>query len=110
MKQKEIYIANLDPAKGKEQQGNRPVVIISGNILNNNLGICIICPITSKIKNYPACVIIEKNKMNNLSVKSEIITFQIRTITKDRLISKIGEITDQELQEIFNGLKKILTY
>ena len=52
MLQKDIYWANLDPIKGKEQKGKRPVVIISGNTMNKNLGIFIICPISSKIKDY----------------------------------------------------------
>ena len=51
MKQKDIYYANLDPVKGSEQRGQRPVVILSGNTMNTNMNLCIICPITSKIKN-----------------------------------------------------------
>ena len=44
MLQKDIYWANLNPTKGNEQKGERPVVIISGNTMNKNLGIFIICP------------------------------------------------------------------
>ena len=56
MFQKDIYWANLNPTKGKEQKGKRPVVIISGNTMNRNFGIFIVCPISSKIKNYAGCV------------------------------------------------------
>ncbi|MCF8359770.1 MAG: type II toxin-antitoxin system PemK/MazF family toxin [Prolixibacteraceae bacterium] len=35
MKQKEIWLVNLNPVKGSEQKGLRPAVIISGNVLNN---------------------------------------------------------------------------
>jgi mRNA interferase MazF len=110
MLQKEIYLADLNPTKGKEQKGKRPVVLISGNTMNKNLGIFIICPISSKIKNYAGCVKLEKNKINNLSENSEIITFQIRTIAKERMIKKIGEITDMELKEIFYSLNEVFYY
>ncbi len=110
MKQKEIYIANLEPVRGSEQSGKRPVVIISGNAMNDNLDIVIACPLTSFIKYYSGCVILNKNSLNGLTNDSEIITFQIRTISKHRLSKKIGEITDNELNLIFSGLNDILKY
>lgn len=110
MKQRDIYWANLNPSRGREQKGRRPVVIISGNAMNDNLGIFIICPISTKIKNYVGCLTLRKNKINNLLSDSEIITFQIRTIAKERLIKKIGEITNQELREVASLLKDVLTY
>lgn len=110
MKQKDIYWADLNPTRGREQKGYRPVVIISGNAMNDNLGIFIVCPISTKIKNYVGCLTLGRNKINNLSADSEILTFQIRAIAKERLTKKIGEITDQELQEIVNLLNDVLTY
>ena len=110
MLQKDIYWANLDPVKGKEQKGKRPVVVISGNTMNKNLGIFIICPISSKIKNYAGAVLLQKNKINKLKENSEIITFQIRTISKERMIKKIGEITDLELKAIFYSLNEVFFY
>jgi len=110
MKQREIYLINLNPTKGREQRGVRPAVIISGDTMNKNLGLCMVCPISSKIKNYACCVELRKNKINNLDSDSEIITFQSRTVAKDRLIKKIGEITEEELSKIFEGLFKVLKY
>jgi len=110
MLQRDIYLANLNPTKGREQTGKRPVVIISGNTMNKNLGIFIVCPISSKIKNYAGCIKLEKNKTNKLTENSEIITFQIRTIAKERMIKKIGEITDTELKEIFYSLNEVFYY
>lgn len=110
MIQKDIYWADLNPTKGKEQKGKRPVVIISGDTMNKNLGIFIICPISSKIKSYVGCVKLEKNKTNKLSDDSEIITFQIRTIAKERMIKKIGEITNEQLKEIFYSLNEVFYY
>lgn len=110
MLQKDIYWADLNPTKGKEQKGKRPAVIISGNTMNKNLGIFIICPISSRIKNYAGCVKIVKNKTNKLSEDSEIITFQVRTVAKERMIKKIGEITDEQLKEILYSLNEMFYY
>lgn len=110
MLQKDIYWANLNPTKGKEQKGERPVVIISGNTMNKNFGVLIVCPISTKIKNYTGTVKLEKDKINHLKENSEIITFQIRTVAKERMIKKIGGITDKQLKEIFNSLNEVFYY
>jgi mRNA interferase MazF len=110
MKQKEIWLADLNPIKGSEQSGVRPVVIISGNVMNDILGICIVCPISSKIKHFTGCIVCHKNETNGLSSDSEIITFQVRTLSKERFVKKLGEITNDELAQIKKGLNEILTY
>ena len=110
MKQKEIYLADLDQTKGSEQRGIRPVVVISGNAMNDNLEVCIVCPLSSSLKNYAGTVLISKSKVNNLDSDSEVIIFQIRTISKERLIEKIGEITNAQLNEIKIKLNEIIDY
>ena len=110
MKQGEIWMADLNPVIGSEQQGVRPVVVISGNSMNDHLGIGIVCPISSKVKNYAGCVLLKKSAENGLDYDSEVITFQVRTISKERLIRKIGEITGDQIQKIKKGLNEIMTY
>ena len=108
--QKEIHLADLSPTKGKKQKGKRPVVVISGNTMNENFDVCIVCPISSKIKNYTGSIKLDKNKINKLDEDSEILTFQIRTIAKERMIKKIGEITDEQSKEIFYSLNEVFYY
>ena len=110
MKQTEIWYADLNPTKGSEQSGHRPVLIISGNMLNKYLKIVIVCPLTTKIKNYKGNLVITPTKQNGLISKSEILTFHIRSISKDRLIKKVGSITEAELANIRSGLNDILRY
>ncbi|MBN1768623.1 MAG: type II toxin-antitoxin system PemK/MazF family toxin [Prolixibacteraceae bacterium] len=50
------------------------------------------------------------NPTNHLKSASEILTFHIRSLSKDRLVKKIGTITDQELTLIKQGLDDILRY
>ena len=52
MKQREIWMADLNPTKGSEQAGIRPVVILSGNALNDHMPVVIVAPLSTKIKNY----------------------------------------------------------
>ena len=52
MKQGEIWEMYFDPIAGSEQSGRRPALIISGNVLNTYLPVVIVCPLTTKIKNY----------------------------------------------------------
>jgi mRNA interferase MazF len=110
MKQREIWWADLNPVKGSEQRGIRPVVVISGNAMNDNLEIAIVCPLSTQIKNISGCLILEKNNTNGLSDDSEVLTFQIRTLSKERLTKKIGQITESELKTIKEGLNDILNY
>jgi len=110
MKQGEIWSADLNPVKGSEQHGYRPVVIISGNMLNKYLQIVITCPLSSKIKNYKGNIILTPDKQNGLSESSEVMVFHIRSISKGRLVKKLGNITSNELNELKLGLDDILRY
>ena len=110
MKQGEIWYANLNPIKGQEQAGIRPVVIVSGNLLNTYLNIVICCPLTTKIKNYKGNVVLQPDAKNKLKQTSEILTFHIRSISKERLTKKIGAITDDEMNRIKITLNEIMNY
>ena len=110
MRQGEIWFADLNPTKGSEQTGKRPVVIISGDTLNDALPIVIVVPITSKIKSYPTCVLLLANKTNGLKGDSEAVPFKVRAITKKRLTKHIGHLSEAELREILKGLFLALTH
>lgn len=93
MKQAEIWDINFNPTKGSEQKGIRPGVIISGNAMNDHFGLVIVCPLTSKVKNYMGNTVLPADQQTGLTAESEVLTFQIRAIAKNRLISKRGKIT-----------------
>ena len=103
-------MVELNPVKGSEQKAVCPVVIISGDAMNDHLNICIVCPLSTRVKNYAGCVILEKNKTNNLDKDSEVITFQVRAVSKERLVKRIGEISKEQVNSIRTGLSEILTY
>ncbi len=110
MKQREIWYADLNPVRGSEQQGFRPVVIVSGDLLNTNLQVVIACPLTSKIKNYKGNVVLEPTETNGLEKQSEIMIFHVRSISKSRLVKKIGSVSHVQLEALKQGLEDILRY
>ncbi|MBX2899362.1 MAG: type II toxin-antitoxin system PemK/MazF family toxin [Cyclobacteriaceae bacterium] len=110
MKQAEIWYADLNPVKGSEQAGMRPVVIVSGNMLNQLLPVCIVIPLTTKIKRYKGNPIITPTKQNGLQTESELLVFHVRSISKDRLVRKVGSIESDELERALSTLNDILKY
>jgi mRNA interferase MazF len=110
MRQGEIWQANLNPTRGGEQAGQRPVVIISGNLLNENLPIVIAVPLTTKIKRYKGNPILTPSKSNGLRTESEMLVFHIRSIAKDRLSRRLGAIDPNELNLAMKTLGDILRY
>ncbi|MBK6263702.1 type II toxin-antitoxin system PemK/MazF family toxin [Marivirga sp. S37H4] len=110
MKQAEIWYADLNPVKGSEQAGYRPVVILSGNLLNEYLEIVIACPLTTKIKRYKGNPILLPNDENGLKATSEVLVFHVRSISKSRLIEKIGQIEASELDLMIKTLGELIKY
>jgi len=110
MKQGEIWYSDLEPVRGSEQSGKRPVVIGSGPTMNTALQIIIVCPLTSVIKNIKGCIVIQKNQINNLKKDSEVLVLQVRTISKKRLSKKIGNITKDQIEQIKQGIDLYLNY
>ncbi len=108
MKQGEIWQVDLNPVKGSEQAGIRPVLIISGNLMNTYLNVVLACPLTTKIKNYKGNIVITPSKINGLKTQSEVLTFHLRSISKERLIKKIGIIQTFELEQVHDCLNDIL--
>jgi mRNA interferase MazF len=110
MKQGEIWMANLDPIRGSEQAGYRPILVFSGDLFNTHTPLIIGLPLSTKIKKYKGNIILEPDPENGLKVKSEVFTFHIRSISKERFIEKIGRIDTKKLKELRNSLQEILTY
>lgn len=109
MRQGEIWMSDLNPVIGSEQAGRRPVVILSGNLMNKFLQVVITAPLTSKIKNYQGNPILAPSSANGLKLESELMVFHVRSISKDRLIEKVGEISKKELRTALATLQDITT-
>jgi mRNA interferase MazF len=110
MKQGEIWYTDLNPVKGSEQAGFRPVIIVSGNLLNQHANVVICVPLTTQIKNYHGNLVLNPSASNGLKSSSEALTLHVRSISKDRLLERVGSISKPELKQIHTCLNEILTY
>lgn len=110
MKQGEIWYTNLNPTEGSEQAGFRPVVIISGNLLNKYANVVVCCPLTSQIKNYHGNLVLSPTPTNGLSETYEVLTLLVRSLSKKRLQQKIGTLSSAEIKQIHKCLNEILVY
>lgn len=108
MRKGEVWQVNLNPVKGSEQAGIGPVVIVSGDLLNEYAPVVWVCPLTTKIKKYKGNVLLKPNKLNGLKKESEILNLHLRAISKDRLVMQVGEITKEQLIQTRKGLQEIM--
>lgn len=98
IKQGEILKLNLDPTKGHEQAGYRPVLVVSNNDFNRLCGGLVeVVPITSEIKQFPLNI----NLPKNAAVHGQALLSQLRTIDlNSRKFKRAGKVTDEFLQQI----------
>jgi mRNA interferase MazF len=110
MNRGEIWLVDLEPTIGAEMNKTRPALIMSDNRLGK-LPLKIIIPITGWKEHYsiaPWMVKIEPNKENRLTKISSLDCFQIRSVSQNRLIEKIGVITSDEIDKVQDGILKVL--
>ena len=104
----EIFLVNLDPVKWSEQWWLRPVLIFQKTALNEIFNTVFIIPITSNLKAkwYMLTYFLNKN-ISWLDKDSVCLVFQPRIIAKERLIKKIWEISEKDLEHIKMELDKL---
>ncbi len=111
MKQNEVWLLNLDPTIGAEIKKTRPAIIVSDNSLGK-LPLKIIVPITDWKERYeiaPWMIKIEPNSKNGLTKESSADCFQIRSVSQDRFVKRLGVISDSIMEEMRIGLSKVLS-
>jgi mRNA interferase MazF len=103
----EIWWADLDPVKGREQAGTRPVLVISHDVFNQRSGTVIALAITSREPSagFPLTLAITST---NLPKQSWVKIGQIRTLSTERLSKKLGGISPEELNQVIAGLNEIV--
>ena len=104
----EIFWADLNPVKGQEQAGLRPVLILSNDIFNEKSGTVIALAITSQPQKagFPLTYELAGSR---LPKRSWVKISQIRTLSIERLGRKIGRVNPDEIDTIIEGLNEILS-
>lgn len=104
----QVWIADLNPGFGIEIHKKRPVLVISNNTLNNNWPRIVVVAFSTQIHPMnPGKVFIPKNTCG-VDRDSIILTQEIRTIDKVRLIKKTGILPKEKLLEVEESLKLVL--
>ncbi len=104
----EIRWADLNPARGKEQSGQRPVLILSHDVFNERSGTVIAVALTSQAQQagFPLTMEISTE---GLPKKSWVKISQIRTLSVNRIENLIGRATEEELNMVIEGLNEIIS-
>ena len=110
MKTGEIYWVNLDPTVGDEIKKRRPIIILNGGH-DKHLKLAIVVPVTAWSPYWdenPFFVTLEPDSKNGLSKKSSVDCFQIRAISHNRFVKKVGNISNEEINLIRKSISLIL--
>jgi len=104
----EIRRADLDPARGREQAGRRPVLILSHDVFNERSGTVIAVAITSQRQRAGFPLTLELTSPG-LPKRSWVKISQIRTLSVERIGKKLGRVSPEELAEVVEGLHEIIS-
>jgi len=104
----DIIWADLNPVKGREQAGLRPVLVISHDVFNEHSGTVIALALTSQSQKAGFPLTFELSG-SSLPKRSWVKIGQIRTLSVERLGQKIGKVSAEELELIITGLNEIIS-
>ena len=107
IKQYDIWLADLNPARGTGPGKTRPVVIIQTDLLNDIHLSTLICPVTTNIKTDVELLRVHLKK-DQLSKLSDILVDQIRAIDNNRLIKQLGKLTKNQVSTLKNNIRIVL--
>jgi mRNA interferase MazF len=104
----EVWKVDLRPARGREQDGPRPAMVISEDRFNHGPAeMVIVIPITSKNKQIPSHVYVPKGEAG-LVTDSYIKVEDIRAISKERLVAYLGDLTYPRVEQVQRLLRVLL--
>jgi len=103
----DIRWADLNPVRGREQAGLRPVLVISHDIFNERSGTVIAVALTSQPQKagFPLTIEVETA---NLPKRSWVKISQIRTLSVERIGKLIGKVAPEEIVIVIEGLNEII--
>ncbi|MFO8053645.1 MAG: type II toxin-antitoxin system PemK/MazF family toxin [Bacteroidales bacterium] len=102
---------NLDPTIGAEIKKTRPAIIVNDNSLGK-LPLKIIVPVTDwkdRFEIAPWMIKLEPDQENGLTKTSSADCFQVRSVSQERIVRKIGSVSFELMEEVKIGLAKVLS-
>ncbi|MBM3319928.1 MAG: type II toxin-antitoxin system PemK/MazF family toxin [Candidatus Eisenbacteria bacterium] len=103
----EIRWADLNPVRGSEQAGRRPVLVLSHDVFNERSGTVIAVAVTSQPQRAGFPLTLEL-KSRGLPKQSWVKISQIRTLAVERLGRRLGRASPEEIAQVVDGLNEIV--
>jgi mRNA interferase MazF len=104
----EVWYADLDPIRGHEQAGRRPVLVVSVDGLNHGLAdLVIVVPITSKQKGIPSHISIDPPD-GGLRQRSYALSEAVRSVARERLTKRLGAVSEAVMRRVETALRLLL--
>ncbi len=103
----DIFWADLDPTRGHEQAGLRPVLIISHDVFNDRSGTVVAMAVTSQPQRAGFPLTLEVRSVK-LPKQSWVKISQVRTLATERLGRRLGRISPEELTKVLEGLMELV--
>jgi mRNA interferase MazF len=103
----EIRWADLNPVRGREQAGQRPVLILSQDVFNERSGTVIAVALTSQAQRAGFPLTLELHA-RGLPKRSWVKISQIRTLAVERIGKVMGRASPEELAQVVEGLNEII--
>ena len=103
----EIRWADLSPTRGREQAGQRPVLVLSQDVFTERSGTVIAVALTSQPPRAGFPLTLELHS-KGLPKRSWVKISQIRTLAVERIGKRLGDATPEELVQVLDGLDEIL--
>ncbi len=109
MKRGEVWRADLNPARGSEQAGTRPVLVLQADSLTASLPTAVIIPFTTTLRwaRFSFCALVSAGE-GGLVSDSVALCFQIRVCDQTRLLHRMGQLTDATMLRIEQAVRVTL--
>ncbi len=104
----DVWLVDLHDSDGREQSSRRPVIAVQTDVVGEPM--LMVAPVTSNLKasRFKFTVQVDPSSENGLSVASIIMIFQMRSIDKNRLIKRIGRLSESDLEQVGAEIWKML--
>jgi mRNA interferase MazF len=103
----EVRWADLNPVRGHEQAGRRPILVLSHDVFNERSGTVIAVALTSQEPRAGFPLTLE-SRATGLSKRSWVRISQIRTLSVERIGQRIARASEEELSRVLDGLNEII--
>ena len=105
----EIYWLDWNPARGSEQAGRRPALIIQENAASANpkYPLTIVAAVSTKGRQIVTHVEVDRSELNGLEQLSYVKCEQVQTVSKQRLVQRIGELEPEHMARVDDALKRV---